>query len=323
MKTGGDYIVVQVLCFGNLQCDILCHPVTALPAPGMLRKIESIDFALSGNGGNVAAALARLGVSVELAGYSGADLIGEQLRALLNEQGVDTSHLLRHSTVGTGTSVITIAPNGERSILFVNGANTSFDLDSVPDIWFYETKIVVVNAVFVLPQFTGEAIERLFARARAFGCATVLNICDDSEGKGLSFLAPGLRETDYFVLNFDEGHQLTGYSSPEAIIESLEIHTRGRVILTYGADGCYLRSTDALQRVSALTVKATDTTGAGDSFVAGFITGLIHGRSLSDCASLGCKVAAFAVIGPGAYARIPPLTEIDQITTYLPALRRE
>lgn len=310
--------MAQVLCFGNLQFDILCHPVTALPAPGTMHKISGIDFSLSGNGGNVAAVLGRLGISVELAGYSGADLIGEQFRLLLHELEVDTSRLLRHPTAGTGTSVITIAPDGERSILFVNGANRLFDLDSVPDAWFYEKKVVVVNAVFVLPQFTGEAVGRLFVRARAFGCATVLNICYDSEGKGLPFLVPGLRETDYFVLNFDEGNQLTGHSSPQAIIESLEVHTRGSVILTLGADGCYLRSTDAIQKISALPVEATDTTGAGDSFVAGLITGLVHGRPLYDCASLGCKVAAFAVTGPGAYTRIPPLAEIDQIATSLP-----
>src|SRR6266567_7416775 len=135
--------MAQVLCFGNLQCDILCHPVTALPAPGAIQKIDRINFSLSGNGGNVAAVLGRLGVSVELAGYSGADLIGEQFRVLLDELGVGTSHLLRHPTASTGTSVVTIAPNGERSILFVNGANMLFDLDSVPDAWFYEKKIVV------------------------------------------------------------------------------------------------------------------------------------------------------------------------------------
>jgi sugar/nucleoside kinase (ribokinase family) len=307
--------MAHVLCIGNLQFDILCRPVSTLPAPGTLRKINAIDFALSGNGGNVAAALARLGVSVELAGYSGADLIGEQFRLMLHELKVGTSYLLRHPTASTGTSVITIAPGGERSILFVNGANEFFELDTIPGDWFREKKVVVVNAVFVLPQFTGEAVGRLFARARAFGCTTVLNVCYDSEGKGLPFLVPALRETDYFLLNFEEGHQLTGYSSPRAIIERLDADTRGQVILTLGADGCFLGSNDGIWQISALPVEATDTTGAGDSFVAGFVAGLIHGRSLYDCAQLGCKVAAFAVTGPGAYARIPPLAEIDQIDT--------
>ena len=67
----------DVLCFGNLQFDVLCHPVVALPAPGELSRLEGIDLMLSGNGGNVAAVLGRLGVGVDLAGYRGADPIGE------------------------------------------------------------------------------------------------------------------------------------------------------------------------------------------------------------------------------------------------------
>ncbi len=121
-----------VLCFGNLQLDVLCRTVLTLPPPGELHMIDAIDFALSGNGGNVAAALSRLGVEVELAGYTGADMIGEHSRATLANLGVVTDKLLRHPTASTGTSVITLSPGGERSIIFVNGANALFDLDTVP-----------------------------------------------------------------------------------------------------------------------------------------------------------------------------------------------
>lgn len=308
--------MAQVLCFGNLQFDILCRPVTSLPTPGTLQKIDAIDFALSGNGGNVAAALGRLGISTALAGYSGADLIGEQLRLTLTDLTVDISYLLRHPTAGTGTSVITLSPDGERSVLFVNGANAFFDLDTVPDSWFTNQKFVAVTAIFVLPQFTGEAVGRLFTRAHAAGCTTILNICYDGEQKGLPFLLPALKATDYFILNFTEGCQLTEEVLPQAIISNLERYTSGRVILTRGADGCCLRGPHGVQGISAVPVTAIDSTGAGDSFVAGFIAGLVQGRSILDCAHLGCKTAAFAVTGPGAYPRIPPLTEIDAATIY-------
>ncbi len=87
-------MAATVLCFGNLQLDVLCRTVTALPPPGELQMIDTIDFALSGNGGNVAAALGRLGLEVELAGYSGADIIGEQFRITLAAMGVGTDKLL-------------------------------------------------------------------------------------------------------------------------------------------------------------------------------------------------------------------------------------
>ncbi len=300
-----------LLCFGNLQCDVLCRAVTALPAPGRLQEIEHIDFSLSGNGGNVAAVLGRLGISVELAGYSGADLIGEQFRTQLVHLGVSIDKLQRHATAGTGTSMITLSPDGERSILFVNGANACFDLDSVPDSWLTEKRVVVVSSIFVLPQFTGEAVERLFRRARLHGATTVLNICWDARNQGLPFLKPALSETDYFILSYDEGRQLTGHTLPQTILTSLTPLTRGVVVLTLGADGCCLITGSGLQTIPAVPVKAVDCTGAGDSFVAGFCAGLVEGYSSVECARLGCTVASFAVTGAGAYARTPRLVEIE------------
>lgn len=48
-RTGGE--MTDALCFGNLQFDILCRAVAALPGPGALRPIEAIAFAFSGNAG--------------------------------------------------------------------------------------------------------------------------------------------------------------------------------------------------------------------------------------------------------------------------------
>jgi len=306
--------MVDVLCFGNLQCDVLCRTVDAWPVPGELRMVGGIDVALSGNGGNVASALARLGVPVELAGYSGADAVGEGFRATLSALGVGLDKLGRHSTASTGISCIAVAPSGERSIVFVNGANALFDLDAVPDTWFAGVRVVSLSAVFLLPQFTGEAIARLFARAHACGAVTLLKTAWDADGRGLRFLGPALALVDYLIANRDEGRQLTGLMTGEAIVGALGAHTGGVIIVTLGADGCLIRAeTGELQYVPAVDVVAVDSTGAGDAFVAGFIAGLHEGRSTLACARLGCRVAAYAVTGPGAYPRIPLLRDIEGV----------
>lgn len=303
----------EVLVFGNLQLDVLCKPVSSLPVPGELRKIEQVDFALSGNGGNLAIALARLGMPVSLIGYSGADMVGEQFRAILAAEGVNIDRLARHASLGTGTSFVAISPSGEKSVLFVNGANEAFALDDVPDDWLGGARFVAVCSLFVLPQFTGDAVGRLFARARRCGATTVLNTCWDGERRGLAFLRPALAEADYFVLNHDEGRQLTHRDRPEDILDVLVPCTSGTVILTLGDAGCCFRANGAFVRVPAVPVAATDTTGAGDAFIAGFIAGLAHGLSLAACARLGCRVAAFAVAGPGAYPRIPRVKDATEL----------
>ncbi|HEY8283766.1 MAG TPA: carbohydrate kinase family protein [Chloroflexota bacterium] len=310
--------MADVLCFGNLQFDLLCRTLTDLPEPGTIRMIEEIDSALSGNGGNTAAALARLGVRVDLAGYSGADLVGAQFRSLLATLGVGTTKLLSHPTAATGTSVVTLSPDGERGVFFVNGANALFNLDTVPDDWLHGPRIVSVGSMFVLPQFTGESVGRLLARARARGATTVLNVCWDGQDRGLPFLLPALAEADYFVLSYDEGRAFTGEIRPESILSRIETCTRGMVILTLGGKGCLIRTAAGLSAIPAVPVQAIDATGAGDCFIAGFIAALLHGQAPEECARLGCTVASYAVTGHGAYPRIPSYAEIERRADRVP-----
>lgn len=308
--------MMKVLCFGNLQFDILCRSVVALPPPGKLRLIDSIDFALSGNGGSVAASLGRLGIEVDLAGYTGADVIGEQFRSQLEEMGIGASKLLRHPDAGTGTSVITLAPDGERSIMLVNGANALFDLDTVPDEWFENIGLVAVLSVFLLPQFTGESVGRLFHRAKAHGAHTLLNICWDTQNKGLESLKPALAETDYFMLNADEGKQLTNLDTPEDIVACLQASIPGSIVMTLGSDGSCLLDHNRLEYIPVLPVEAVDSTGAGDGFIAGFCAGLVTGHTLSESAYLGSAAASFSVTGPGAYLRMPALAELKHLISH-------
>jgi sugar/nucleoside kinase (ribokinase family) len=304
--------LADVLCFGNLQLDVLCRPVIGLPPPGVLTPIDHIDLTLSGNGGNVAATLARLGVDVALAGYRGADVIGDGFAITLSRLGVDTSMLARHPSASTGTSVVTVMPNGERGILFTNGANALFDLDTVPNAWLRGPRVVTVSSVFVLPLYNGAAVSRLFSRARASGAVTVLNPSWPNQDQALESLRPALAVTDYFFFNRDEGRELTGQDDPGLILDAIDAITPGVVILTLGAEGCIVREHGRRRHIAAEAVTAVDSTGAGDAFVAGFVAGLVDEREPAACAELGSRVAAYAVTGPGAYPRTPTLAELDR-----------
>lgn len=301
--------MTDVLCFGNLQCDINCRPLNALPGPGELRMIEDITLCLSGNAGNTVMALAKIGVSVDLAGYSGNDLIGDSFRNTLTEAGIGLDKLLRHPSIGTGIAVGAVQDNGEKSVVFTNGANDSTNLFEIPDAWLDDVRILYVASVFVLPAFTGEAIADLFVRAKRRGIITVLNTCHDPINTRLEYIAPALKQTDYFILNEDEGRSISGNDEPRDMLNDIETHTLGRVILTLREDGCLVRDNDGhIIRVPAWPVKVVDTTGAGDTFIAGFIAGLTHDLPVVRCAEMGNRLAAYAITGAGAYQRLPDVS---------------
>ena len=230
--------MADVLCFGNLQCDVNCRTLINLPAPGSLRMIEDITLSLSGNAGNPSMALAKIGVSVEIAGYSGNDMIGKSFRRTLTDAGVGLDKLRRHPALGTGIAVGAIQPNGEKSVVFTTGANDETDLFTIPDEWLDGLKVIYVASVFVLPRFTGEAIASLFTRAKQRGIVTVLNICCDAEKTRMAFIAPALPYTDFFILNKDEGQLISQQPDPVTMLATIEAAMSGKVILTLGDQGC-------------------------------------------------------------------------------------
>jgi sugar/nucleoside kinase (ribokinase family) len=300
----------DVLCIGNIQFDVLARPVVTLPRPGTLAQVEEIRFSLGGNGMNTAAGLARLGIPTALWGMVSHDFLGDYALAQLGVAGVDTTYVTRHTLAGSGVSLIAVAPDGERSITFTNGANGRFRLEDVPDTLLQQVRLLCVGSVFVLPQLTGEALARLFQRARAHGVTTVLDVCWDGEGRGLPFLFPCLPQTDWFAPSLEEGRQLTGAGEPVAIAAALLAAGAGAVGVKLDARGCYLASGSETWEIPTTPLAAVDSTGAGDTWMAGLVAGLRRGLSLPRCGRLANRVAAFAVTGPGCWERVPPLESL-------------
>jgi sugar/nucleoside kinase (ribokinase family) len=299
-----------VLCIGNIQFDVLARPVVALPRPGALARVEEIRFSLGGNGMNTAAGLARLGVPTALFGTVSRDFLGDHAVAQLRVAGVDTSYIARHPEVGSGVSLIAVAPDGERSITFTNGANDLFHVGDVPDALLQQVSVLCVGSVFVLPQLTGEALARLFQRAHVHGVTTVLDVCWDSEGHGLPLLLPCLPHVDLFAPSLEEGRQLTGEDEPAAIAAALLAAGARAVGVKLDARGCFLSDGDQSWEIPTTPLAAIDSTGAGDTWMAGMVAGLRQGLPLPECGRLANCVAAFAVTGPGCWERVPSLSSL-------------
>jgi sugar/nucleoside kinase (ribokinase family) len=302
--------VADVLCIGNIQFDVLARPVVQLPQPGTLARVEEIRFSLSGNGVNTAAGLARLGVSTTLFGMVSRDFLGDYALAQLAAAGVDTSMVARHPEACSGVSLIAVAPDGERSITFTNGANELFRLDDVPNELLRSVKVLCVGSVFVLPQLTGEALAALFQRARAAGVTTVLDVCWDGEDRGMPFLAPCLPYTDLFAPSLAEAQQLTGRDEPAAMAEALLDAGAAAVGIKLNRDGCCLARPGEEWHVRTTPLAAVDSTGAGDTWMAGLVAGLLAGLPLPECGRLANRAAAYAITGPGCWERLPKLTAL-------------
>lgn len=128
----------------------------------------------------------------------------------------------------------------------------------------------------------------------------------------MSVLKPCLPFIDFFLPSIDEAVQLSGESDIDKIADVFFDKGVKQVVIKIGSKGCYMRETPSSTGViiPSYNVKAIDTTGAGDSFSAGFITGLVKGMSFHDCGRFANAVGAHCVSSVGATTGIKSYDEI-------------
>lgn len=297
-----------IVCAGNLVYDILVRPVNQLRF-GSTQWVDSIEQHIGGNGSNTAYGLGLLGVPVRLFGMLGRDDFGERVRARLAGAGVDLSGVLPANSP-TATTVALVDPGGARCLLHCPGASR----EAFPDPLDFTSKRIgscshfhLAN-VFALPNLRRHGAETL-RRARAAGLTTSLDTGWDALGEWLRVLAPCLPHLDLLFVNEDEAFHLTGEREPRAAARRLREQGVSDVVVKLGGRGCAVFHGETEVHAAGFPVQAVDTTGAGDSFVAGFLAGLYHAMPCADAAQLANAAGALSVQKIGSVEGLLPYSQ--------------
>lgn len=303
----------DVACIGILVADVITRTVDEFPARGKLTAIDSLQLYSGGCAMSASVDLKKLGCSVAVLGMAGNDGFGAFLKKELELQGVNVDGLCMTEQAGTSASVVLVDSSGERSFLHAVGANGLYRESDVNYAVIAESNIVFVGGSLLLPGFDGEGCAKCLKRVKKMGKTTVLDTAWDDHGRWMSAIAPSLPYVDYFIPSIDEAQMLSGETEPERIAEVFFAHGVGCVVIKLGKDGCYLQEAAGLagHYIPACTgVTAIDTTGAGDSFCAGFLYGISHGFSPLEACRLANAVGAHCVMAVGATTGIKPYAQI-------------
>ena len=302
--------MVDILCAGQLVADILVRPVDRVDFGTDTQRVQTIDLANGGDALNAAIGLARLGARVAFAGKVGRDHWGDFLSGVIDRAGIDHRGLTRTDQAGTAAVIVLINGEGDRTFLYRGGANDLFSIDDIDPRIVDEALFVHVGGTFLLPRFDGRGAAALFQRAQAAGKTTSMDVTWDTSGRWLPVIAECLPHLSWFLPSVNEARRITGRQSPEDMARFLRERGVQNVVIKLGAEGCYVLPKGAEGFVvEAFPVQPVDTTGAGDAFVAGFLTGLLRGWDARGSARLGCAVAALNIRAVGATAGIPTFDE--------------
>ena len=292
--------MAEVICVGNLVADAVARPVLELPEKGKLALVDDLQLHSGGCAANTGAALAKLGISTSVVGKVGEDGFGDFLLQALSKVGLDVTGISRSKNYHTSASLVLVDSDGERSFVHSLGANQDLSDKDVPDSVLRGAKIMHIAGSFLMPKLDGEPTGRLLRRAKALGLTTALDTAWDAQGRWASLLVPVLGDIDIFLPSIDEARMVTGLEKPEEIASFFLDRGVQIVGLKMGSAGSYVRTATEEYWISPYNVPSVDATGAGDSFVAGFLAGIVHDWDLERTGKLANAVGASCVTAIGA-----------------------
>ncbi|MDP9980901.1 ribokinase [Pseudarthrobacter oxydans] len=305
-----------VFVVGSLNIDQNIR-VRSLPRAGETVPGSDATFSPGGKGGNQGVAAARAGASVKFTGAVGDDAHGRRILEVLSGAHIDAGHVRVVAGAATGTAVIAVDDQGENQIIVSPGANAGLTAGDV------EAGLAAMRAgdVLVLQLEIPTALVRQAARtAKSRGAFVILNAAPAPRRiDGL------LDDVDLLVVNEQEIQVLAGHAgirgSHRDLVQTLPPVLGPAIVCTAGAEGSHTVLDGNLVHVPATKVTATDTTGAGDTFVGYLAASLAGGpRRLPAALIQASRASALAVTRSGAMESIPwrheiPASEPSPATT--------
>ena len=314
----------EAICIGMAVTDVLVGGVTGIPRHGATSIVRDISICTGGDAVNEAITLAKLGHSVGLMALVGNDLQGDFVVRECEKNGVDVSTVARTSKHPTATSIVLINECGERSFLSQPGtAMDEFSLDHV-DLQQIKPglKVLSVGSLFCGKSMHSEPLRKILEKAKAVGAITVADFVSTPETGGLESIRQVLEVLDFAVPSKDEAFLYTGTEVLDQIAEEFFRFGVKNVVVKLGGEGIFVHTQTDHFRLGPYPAIAVDTTGAGDSFVAGFVSGLLRGESLLECAKFGAATASIAIQFVGATTGVRSIEQVKdvvrrhQITVY-------
>ena len=308
-KAGACMNKPRILVVGSANMDFICD-VKAVPRPGETVLSDGSYFlAPGGKGANNAVAAARLGADVVLCARAGKDEYGDVLQKAYEKENMDCRFFFRDPKLKTGLAAIFREESGQNRIIVFPGANTALakvDVEEAftcyPDALLTQAEIDPDVAVYAAESAVRQGVPLFFDLAP---CRPDLDL---SRIPACEVVSPNETETLYYTgvdpKNVD--------GCLRAAIKLYKQIKTKYVVIKLGARGCYIYDGLHQDIVPSLNVRAADTTGAGDAFMAALAVRYLQNRgNILDAARYATCVAALSVTRSGAYASFPTEKELE------------
>ncbi len=262
---------------GSLSETNICFPL------GSKIDIDEIHFFSGGGGSNSAVTFSYQGIKTSYCGMLGLDPAGDEIIKELEKNKINTSLIQRTSKKSTNHSFILSIPNKDRTILVYRGASESLSNQEIP--WEKIKRNIVKNGWFYLAPLSGKlskSFENIVDFASNNKIKVAVNLGNDQLAMEKKKLIKILKKTDVLIINQEEAAILSGIEKNKEsdIFKKVVSFYPGIFVMTKGSKGALISFNKKTYSVGIMKSKVVDRTGAGDSFGAAFVSGIIHNYSV-------------------------------------------
>ena len=329
--------MVQVVCLGEVLIDFV-----SLESGVSLIEAPSFKKAAGGAPANVAVGLARLGHNVGFVGKVGQDSFGELLIGVLKEHQVNVSGIATDADARTMLAFVSLRQDGERDFMFYRHPSADMRLtpEEIPETMIANASIFHYGSISLISEPCRSATLHALDIAKRAGVMISydpnlrLNLWPNADTARQEILN-GMRFANFMKINDDELEFLTGTRQLHDGAAQLRNFGPALIVITSGSGGSYFYSDTAEGMVSGYRVQAVDTTGAGDGFVAGFLSCLLRHvkagepfvvpdhRDLEACCRFANAVGAIATLTRGAIPALPTRAMVEEFIAHQGAVAAE
>jgi fructokinase len=310
----------DVITCGELLIDFI-----ALDTGVSLVEAHAFEKAAGGAPANVAVGLARLGKSVGFLGQVGADDFGDFLAATLARDGVDLTGLSRTDRARTALAFVSLKANGERDFMFYRhpSADMLWDATEVDRAVAAGGRVFHFGSITLISEPSRSSTLSALEAARLNGAVISFDpnlrppLWSSMDAARVGILS-SFKLANVVKMSREELAFLSGNEDVERGARRIWHDDLRLLTVTGGADGCWWLTADAIGRIPGFSVNPVDTTGAGDAFVAGMLTGLVDAEFRTDRETLARVLrlanasGALAVTRRGAIPSLPTRAEIER-----------
>ncbi len=312
----GESMKYDVICIGMALVDSIIRGFNPTPVSASGYVAESGSLAAGGEAVNEAVAAAKLGMKTGILCALGEDGAGEIVLNELKRNGVDTSPVVR--TAGTPVTTMFVRADGTRKSVTNQAHRFNFHPERDPSL-FTDARAVIMGSLFRAPFDDPGIIRAVTAGAKAAGQTVVADTkLPNFRVLALEDIRESLPDIDWITPNEDEARYFTGREEPEDMADVFLDHGVKNVIIKLGARGCLLKNRDMKLCLPALPVRAVDATGAGDNFVAGFVSEMLRGAAQADALRFANACGALCTTAVGAGTALKNREQVLELMAQYP-----